>query len=358
MSATVAACAASPAAFGGNAFTTACRAQGVQAPQPAPGTKTITTLSSVRCLRLFVADSAHATTDAAWQEMPHALGPCPLPAERAQDTGVGLVCTRCKATVDPLLQNVPEPPVCPAHSSPLLALAACLLPKILSEVPACPGQRAAGRTNFSREQRFTSRGVSSCFFFSRTFLLPRVLRGGGTYGYASRLGPVRRLPASNSPNGTSRSSDGSLGPAMGSSRSEQACARSAANAAWAFQCWFRACRAAAAHHGCVESPRRPLASPCPREQSQERQGAAADPPANFNAENNQAAAPSLPQFRVSSVFAVDCLVEGEARLVVSPWAWLAIPSDWAHDCGIRPAKWGVHCRQPLCGVRRRLVRQG
>ena len=82
------------------------------------------------------------------------------------------------------------------------------------------------------------------------------------------------------------------------------------------------------------APRRPLASPCPCEQSQERQGAAADSPANFNAEDNQAAAPSLPQFRVSSVFAVDCLVEGEARLVVSPWAGLAIPSDWAHDCGV------------------------
>ena len=82
------------------------------------------------------------------------------------------------------------------------------------------------------------------------------------------------------------------------------------------------------------APRRPLASPCPCEQSQERQGAAADSPANFNAEDNQAAAQSLPQFRVSSVFAVDCLVEGEAQLVVSPWAGLAIPSDWAHDCGV------------------------
>ena len=68
-------------------------------------------------------------------------------------------------------------------------------------------------------------------------------------------------------------------------------------------------------------PRRPLASPCPREQSQERQGAAADSPA------------------------VDCLVVGKARLVVSPWAGPTIPSNWAHDCGIhrseRPAKWGI-----------------
>jgi len=56
------------------------------------------------------------------------------------------------------------------------------------------------------------------------------------------------------------------------------------------------------------APRRPLESPRPREQSQECPGTAADPPANFNAEDDQAAAPSLPQFRVSSVFAVDCLV--------------------------------------------------
>ena len=58
------------------------------------------------------------------------------------------------------------------------------------------------------------------------------------------------------------------------------------------------------------------------------------PPTNFHAEDDQAAAPSLPQFRVSSVFAVDCLVEGEARLLVSPWARLAI-RHWAHDCCIR-----------------------
>jgi len=64
------------------------------------------------------------------------------------------------------------------------------------------------------------------------------------------------------------------------------------------------------------APRRPLASPRPREQSQERQGAAADPPANFHAENDQGAAPSLPQFRVGSVLAGDP-VQGEARLMVS-----------------------------------------
>ena len=36
------------------------------------------------------------------------------------------------------------------------------------------------------------------------------------------------------------------------------------------------------------APRRPRASPCQREQSQERQGAAADPPANLHAEDDAA----------------------------------------------------------------------
>ena len=148
-----------------------------------------------------------------------------------------------------------------------------------------------GRPRIPQLCRDASRETCGCAQLKREFLrfffggasAPGVLRVGGTYDYASRLGPVRRLPTSNSPNGTSRASDGSMGP---------------------------------------------------REQLQERQGAAADSPANFHAEDSQAGAPSLPQFRVSSVFAVGCLVEGEARLVVSPWAGLAIPSDWAHDCGI------------------------
>ena len=55
---------------------------------------------------------------------------------------------------------------------------------------------------------------------------------------------------------------------------------------------FRACRAPAAHL---------LGGPRPREQSQDRQSATADPPPNFHAEDiedDQAAVPSLPQFRV------------------------------------------------------------
>ncbi|OLP94590.1 hypothetical protein AK812_SmicGene23360 [Symbiodinium microadriaticum] len=74
---------------------------------------------------------------------------------------------------------------------------------------------------------------------------------------------------------------------IASSRSEQGCARSAANAASAFQRWFRACRVAAAHHG---ARWRALARASSRK---------------------NAAAPSLPQSRVSLVFAVDCLVESE-----------------------------------------------
>ena len=43
------------------------------------------------------------------------------------------------------------------------------------------------------------------------------------------------------------------------------------------------------------------------------------------------AAPGLPEFRVSPAFAVDCLCQGEARLLVSPRTRLAIPTDRAHD---------------------------
>ena len=39
----------------------------------------------------------------------------------------------------------------------------------------------------------------------------------------------------------------------------------------------------------------------------------------------------MPEFRVSSAFAVDCLCQGEARLLVSPRMGLAIPTDRAHD---------------------------
>ena len=82
--------------------------------------------------------------------------------------------------------------------------------------------------------------------------------------------------------------------------------------------------------GCCATTRT-LASPCPRDQSQERQGAAADSPANFNTEDNQAAAPSLPQFRVCG------RLPGRGRGPVGGQPCgrgLAIPSNWAHDCGI------------------------
>ena len=48
-------------------------------------------------------------------------------------------------------------------------------------------------------------------------------------------------------------------------------------------------------------------------------------------EDDQPAAPGLPEFRVSPAFAVDCLCQGEARLLVSPRTRLAIPTDRAHD---------------------------
>ena len=83
-------------------------------------------------------------------------------------------------------------------------------------------------------------------------------------------------------------------PDMTAAREKRWCARSAANAAWARQRWYRACRAAAAHHGACWIL---LASPCAREQSLEREGAAVDSPASFRAEDDQAAAQSLPQFR-------------------------------------------------------------
>ena len=64
-------------------FTTACRVHGVSAPQPAPDHDTTFRcyheataprppehILQFCCPRIFLADSAHATSDAAWQELP------------------------------------------------------------------------------------------------------------------------------------------------------------------------------------------------------------------------------------------------------------------------------------------------
>ena len=59
------------------------------------------------------------------------------------------------------------------------------------------------------------------------------------------FGLPKKGPEKKSPNSTYWSSDGSLVSAVGSSRSQPAFARSAANAS---QRWIRACRAATAHH--------------------------------------------------------------------------------------------------------------
>ena len=99
------------------------------------------------------------------------------------------------------------------------------------------------------------------------------------------------------------------------------------------------------------APRRPLASPCPCEQSQERQGAAADSPANVNAEDNQAAAPSLPQFRVSSVFAAGLTIVASTAI----WAPCHIRSPLATTSMRRPSPAGtsrLKSRRATCDATR------
>eukprot|EP00439_Symbiodinium_sp_Y106_P068416 s4231_g11.t1 len=96
-------------------------------------------------------------------------------------------------------------------------------------------------------------------------------------------------------------------------------------------------RRAAVHHGSLRpgrTPRRSLAGPRLREQSQEGERGRADASSDLDAADDQPAAPGLPQFWASPAFAgrlrVDCLCQGEARLLVSPRTGLAIPADRAH----------------------------
>ena len=69
------------------------------------------------CPRLFLADSAHATSDAAWQELPDRhMHWAPIHSRQSGRWRPEWVCMRCNATVDedhPLLQHVPEPPTYP-----------------------------------------------------------------------------------------------------------------------------------------------------------------------------------------------------------------------------------------------------
>ena len=122
-----------------DAFTHACRAHGVPAPQPAPDHDTTSRqyheavaprppphILPFCCPRLFLADSAHAALDAAWQELPDRhMHWAPVHLRQAGRWAPEWVCLRCNATVDehhPLLQDVPALPVCPAHGPHRLAL--------------------------------------------------------------------------------------------------------------------------------------------------------------------------------------------------------------------------------------------
>ena len=122
-----------------DAFIHACRAHGVPAPQPAPDHDTTSRqyheavaprapphILPFCCPRLFLADSAHAASDAAWQELPDRhMHWAPVHLRQAGRWAPEWVCLRCNATVDehhPLLQDVPAPPVCPAHGPRRLAL--------------------------------------------------------------------------------------------------------------------------------------------------------------------------------------------------------------------------------------------
>ena len=122
-----------------NTFTTACHAHGVEAPQPAPDHDTTSRqyhnstaprppshILPFCCPRLFLADSAHATSDAAWQDLPDGhMHWAPIHSRQSGRWRPEWVCLRCNAAVDedhPLLQHVPEPPTCPAHGPRRLAL--------------------------------------------------------------------------------------------------------------------------------------------------------------------------------------------------------------------------------------------
>ena len=104
------------------------------------------------CPRLFLADSAHATSDAAWQELPDRhMHWAPIHSRQSGRWRPEWVCMRSNATFDedhPWLQHVPEPPTCPAHRPRRLALDLCEFSRGWAccrgsppEVLPCPGER-------------------------------------------------------------------------------------------------------------------------------------------------------------------------------------------------------------------------
>ncbi|CAE7829188.1 unnamed protein product [Symbiodinium microadriaticum] len=120
-------------------FTSACRAHGVPAPQPAAD-QDITThqyhqalaprapshVLPFCCPGLFLADSANAASDGAWQELPDRhMHWAPVHSRQTGCWSPEWVCTRCNSTVDehhPLLQGVPAAPVCLTHGTRRFAL--------------------------------------------------------------------------------------------------------------------------------------------------------------------------------------------------------------------------------------------
>ena len=141
---------------------------GVSAPQPAPDHDTTSRryqcyheataprppehILPFCCPRIFLADSAHAASDAAWQELPDRhMHWAPTYQRQSGRWAPEWVCMRCNSTVDehhPLLQAVPEPPECPAHGPRRLVVDMCERSRgwvccrgSPPQVLPCPGQR-------------------------------------------------------------------------------------------------------------------------------------------------------------------------------------------------------------------------
>ena len=133
------ACRADWPAQAAQAFVDACRANGVALPSPAPGHDTTSAshretlaphppqhLLPLCCPRVYLADPARAESPEAWRELPDRHMHW-APVHRRQDNAwtPEWTCLRCNTCVDgshPLLQDIPDRPVCPAHGPRLLAL--------------------------------------------------------------------------------------------------------------------------------------------------------------------------------------------------------------------------------------------
>ena len=166
-------------------FTSACRTHGVPAPQPAPDHDTTSHqyhqavaprapphILPFCCPRLFLADSANAGSDGAWQELPDRhMHWAPVHSRQSGRWTPEWVCMRCNSTVDehhPLLQGVPAAPVCPTHGPRRLALDLREFSRgwvccrgSPPEVLPCPGQRVPLPESPSAATRPASHAVSA-----------------------------------------------------------------------------------------------------------------------------------------------------------------------------------------------------